>query len=73
MACGAHCVVAGGAEGAVGKDVDVEDIHSHSSLRKNEPAWTFGIELRNSLALGIDKRSLVLPNHGLNLKKDLIN
>ena len=55
VALGAHCVVAGGAEGAVGKDVDVEDIHSHSSLRKNEPAWTFGIELRNSLALGIVK------------------
>ena len=28
------------------------------------------MELGNSLALGIDKKSLVLPNHGLNLKND---
>ena len=28
------------------------------------------MEFRNSLALGIDKRTLILPNHGLNLKND---
>ena len=47
-----------------------EEFSLHSSLRKNVPAWTFGMELGNSLALGIDKKSLVLPNHGLNLKND---
>ena len=48
VACGAHCVVAGGAEGAGGKDVlaqRVEYITLHSALRKNVSAWTFGMEL----------------------------
>ena len=52
-ACGAHCVVAGGAEGAGGKDVlaqRVEDIHSPLITCENVPAWTFGMELGNSLA-----------------------